>query len=44
MPCLGHDPLCPCQDGDICHYVDNPWDGTKAMPIPAEQDQEQEPQ
>lgn len=31
-PCIGNDPLCPCQDGDVCHYVD--WKGTKAMPIP----------
>ena len=21
-PCLGGDPLCPCQDGDSCHYRD----------------------
>jgi hypothetical protein len=19
-PCIGNDPLCPCQDGDMCHY------------------------
>ncbi len=25
-PCLGGDPLCPCQDGDCCHYRGNdPW-------------------
>jgi len=32
--CRGRDPLCPCQDGLLCHYVDDPKDGTKAMPIP----------
>lgn len=21
--CIGKDPLCPCQDGDVCHYVDH---------------------
>ena len=31
-PCIGHDPLCPCQDGDSCHYVDTK--DTKAWPIP----------
>ncbi len=31
-PCIGHDPLCPCQDGDSCHYVDT--EDTKAWPIP----------
>lgn len=26
VPCVGHDPLCPCQDGDLCHYKgENPW-------------------
>ena len=20
-PCIGRDPLCPCRDGDTCHYV-----------------------
>lgn len=29
-PCRGQDPACPCQDGDICHYVDDPKTGTKA--------------
>jgi hypothetical protein len=24
MPCIGNDPLCPCQDGDACHYRDLP--------------------
>jgi len=19
--CVGNDPLCPCHDGDACHYV-----------------------
>jgi hypothetical protein len=28
--CLGNDPLCPCQDGDICHYR-----GPNAWPVPA---------
>lgn len=32
-PCIGNDPLCPCQDGDACHYRD--VGKTKAM-IPAE--------
>lgn len=31
-PCPGNDPLCPCQDGDACHYRDMP-DGTKAFEI-----------
>lgn len=31
--CPGHDPLCPCQDGLVCHYVDDPVGGTKAMPM-----------
>ena len=30
--CIGEDPLCPCQDGDACHYRDTPT--SKAMPIP----------
>lgn len=30
--CIGRDPLCPCQDGDSCHYVDT--EDTKAWPIP----------
>jgi hypothetical protein len=29
---IGADPACPCQDGDVCHYVDT--ETTKAMPIP----------
>ena len=32
-PCLGDDPYCPCQDGDLCHYKAGE-DGTKAMEIP----------
>jgi hypothetical protein len=28
------DPLCPCQDGALCHYVDGP-DGTMALPAPS---------
>lgn len=32
-PCIGNDPLCPCQDGDACHYKDAA-DGTKAWPVP----------
>jgi hypothetical protein len=28
------DPLCPCQDGALCHYVDGP-DGTMALPLPS---------
>ena len=28
--CIGNDPTCPCQDGDLCHYVDGP--DTKAWP------------
>ena len=31
-PCIGSDPLCPCQDGDSCHHVDTK--DTKAWPIP----------
>lgn len=30
--CIGSDPLCPCQDGDSCHYVSTKK--TKAFPIP----------
>ena len=33
-PCIGRDPLCPCQDGDACHYVATKK--TKAWPVPAE--------
>jgi hypothetical protein len=35
-PCIGSDPLCPCQDGDACHYRDA-GEGktfTRAMPVP----------
>ena len=31
-PCIGSDPVCPCQDGDACHYRDTAT--TKAWPIP----------
>jgi hypothetical protein len=27
--CLGQDPACPCQDGDLCHYR-----GPDAWPLP----------
>lgn len=27
-PCIGNDPTCPCQDGDICHY-----EGPDAWPV-----------
>lgn len=27
--CIGNNPLCPCQDGDLCHYK-----GPDAWPIP----------
>jgi hypothetical protein len=29
-PCIGNDPLCPCQDGLACHYKDYP--GSKGWP------------
>ena len=29
-PCIGNDPLCPCQDGYLCHYR-----GKDAWPVPA---------
>jgi len=29
VPCIGGDPYCPCQDGDLCHYR-----GPDAWPIP----------
>lgn len=29
--CIGKDPLCPCQDGDACHY-----EGEDAWPVPAQ--------
>ena len=28
-PCIGHDPACPCQDGDLCHYR-----GPDSWPMP----------
>lgn len=40
-PCIGKDPLCPCQDGDACHYKD--CGDTKAWPVPAVEPQVQEP-
>ena len=30
MTCIGRDPLCPCADGDACHYRDTPT--TKGWP------------
>ena len=33
-PCLGRDPLCPCQDGDACHYKDTAT--TKGWPVQAQ--------
>ena len=33
--CIGLDPLCPCQDGDGCHYL-----GKDAFPIPSAMGQE----
>ena len=35
------DPLCPCQDGDICHYVDDPVSGTKAFPPLTDEEKEE---
>lgn len=36
--CPFGDPTCPCQDGDLCHYVDDSETGTLAMmpPLPHE--------
>lgn len=34
--CPRGDPLCPCQDGDSCHYEDTAT--TRAMPPPAHRD------
>lgn len=34
LPCPHGDPACPCQDGDLCHYEDDPATGTKAWPCP----------
>ena len=36
-PCIGKDPLCPCQDGDACHYKDS--GETKAMRSPYTKEQ-----
>jgi hypothetical protein len=33
-PCIGNDPLCPCQDGDQCHYQ-----GPDAWPIPPKKEE-----
>lgn len=33
--CAFGDPTCPCQDGDVCHYVDDPLSETLAMTPPA---------
>lgn len=33
--CIGNDPLCPCQDGDVCHYVAT--EDTPAWPLPGTQ-------
>lgn len=35
--CIGGDPLCPCQDGDLCHYR-----GPNAWPIPKKEDKRAE--
>lgn len=32
--CIYGDPTCPCQDGDVCHYVDS--GKTKAMMVSPE--------
>lgn len=36
IECVYGDPTCPCQDGDLCHYVDDPETGTPAMAPPPE--------
>lgn len=33
LKCIGLDPTCPCQDGDVCHYVDDPKSETLAWPV-----------
>jgi hypothetical protein len=33
QPCIGRDPLCPCRDGDVCHYRDA--GDSKAFVVPA---------
>lgn len=35
VPCIGNDKLCPCQDGDACHYKDA--GKTKGWPTVPEQ-------
>jgi hypothetical protein len=39
--CIGNDPMCPCQDGDACHYRDAA-DGTKGWPIPDRPEQQED--
>ena len=39
--CIGGDPLCPCQDGDACHYRDA--GKTKGFPMPASDQQVPQP-
>jgi hypothetical protein len=37
QPCIGDDPLCPCQDGDACHYRDVVVNGvvvSRGFPVP----------
>lgn len=29
--CAGNDPACPCQDGDVCHYRDDPITSTDGI-------------
>lgn len=34
QPCSFGDPICPCQDGDPCHYVDETYcDGCKRFSV-----------
>lgn len=33
--CPHGDPTCPCPDGDVCHYEDDPVTGTTAMTPPS---------
>jgi hypothetical protein len=39
--CIGNDPMCPCQDGDACHYRDAA-DGTKGWPLPDWSEQQED--
>lgn len=34
IPCRGRDPLCPCQDGDLCHYVSDAETPAWPLPVP----------